>query len=60
MASKYLRELFMLLLNRFWAGHVQDLASTEGYYQDGRRFFQDIAPAAQKLGVDRGLLYRCR
>lgn len=60
MISKYLREMFMTLLNRFWARHVADLAPTAGYYVDGRRFFQQIAPAVERLGVDRSLLYRSR
>jgi len=60
MISKYLRELFMELLNRFWCGHIPDLAPTAGYYADGRRFFQQIAPAIQRLGVSEQLLYRSR
>lgn len=58
MASKYLRELSMELLNRFWAGLVPDLAPTAGYYADGRRFYQDIQPAARQLGVEERMLYR--
>jgi len=60
MISKYLRELFMELLNCFWAGHISDLAPTAGYYNDGRRFFQQIAPAIRRLGVSEHLLYRSR
>jgi len=60
MLSKYLRELFMELFNRFWAGHVPDLVPTAGYYADGRRFYADIAPAVRRLGVAESLLYRCR
>ncbi len=60
MMSKYLRELMMLMLNRFWAARVPDLAATAGYYTDGRRFFGEILPAAKDLGVSRDLLYRCR
>jgi len=60
MLSKYLRELMMLMLNRFWAERVPDLASTAGYYTDGRRFFRQIARVAQELNVDKDLIYRCR
>ena len=60
MVSKYLRELFMTLLNRFWSRHVRDLTATAGYYVDGRRFFREIQPAVQRLNVDPRLLYRSR
>ena len=60
MVSKYLRELFMEQLNAFWAEQVPGLAPTAGYYTDGRRFYQEISGAVQRLGVDRRLLYRCR
>ena len=60
MTSKYFRELFMTMLNRFWAGHVPDLAPTAGYYVDGRRFFAQIETAAAELNLDRSLLYRTR
>jgi hypothetical protein len=60
MASKYVRELFMELLNGFWARHVADLAPTAGYYADGTRFLAEIAPAVQRIGVAPELLRRCR
>ena len=60
MTSKYLRELCMELLNRFWAAHVPDLAPTAGYFTDGKRFLADIAPALGELATDRTLLERCR
>jgi ribonuclease HII len=60
MVSKYLRELFMELLNRYWAAQVADLAPTAGYYADGKRFLADIDPAVGDLALDRDLLERCR
>ena len=60
MTSKYVRELFMEMFNRFWAGHVADLKPTAGYYVDGRRFYSQILPAVRRLGYDRQQLYRCR
>ncbi len=60
MVSKYLRELFMIMLNQYWTARVPDLAPTAGYYTDGRRFFQQIAPAVRQMGVDQHLLYRTR
>jgi hypothetical protein len=60
MTSKYVRELFVSLLNRYWAARVADLAPTAGYYADGRRFLADIDAAVRRLGLDRDLLQRCR
>jgi len=60
MTSKYLRELFMTLFNGFWAQHVAELKPTAGYYTDGNRFYEQIAPAVASLGVDTQLVYRCR
>ena len=58
MASKYIRELFMVLVNRFWQGHVSDLASTAGYYVDGKRFLEQIEPKMKELGIDREIVLR--
>ena len=60
MVSKYLRELFMELLNRWWAGRIQNLKPTAGYYTDGWRFLRDIDHAIAVEGVDKSLLVRCR
>jgi hypothetical protein len=60
MAGKYLREMFMERFNAFWAGHVDGLAPTAGYYTDGRRFFGEIREAMGRLGVDENIVYRCR
>lgn len=60
MVSKYLRELFMEMLNRFWIDRIPDLAPTAGYYNDGRRFFQEIGPEVRRMGIGEQLLYRDR
>lgn len=60
MTSKYLRELFMELLNRYWAQHVPDLKPTAGYYTDGKRFLQDIEAACRQMDTPMGLLVRSR
>ena len=60
MVSKYLRELFMTLFNRFWQEKVRDVAPTAGYYTDGRRFFEEIQPAMRQMAVETHLVYRCR
>jgi len=58
--SKYLRELFMRGLNRYWEQRVPGLRPTAGYYTDACRFLTDIAPAVQRDGCDRSLLVRSR
>lgn len=60
MLSKYVRELFMVMFNRFWAKHVPDIAPTAGYYTDGNRFYREIVPAVRRLGLDENQLYRTR
>jgi ribonuclease HII len=58
MISKYLRELFMMMLNDFWRQHLPDLAPTAGYYTDGRRFFQQIQPLLGDMNIDETMMYR--
>jgi len=58
--SKYLRELFITGLNRYWQRHVKDLRPTAGYYADGQRFLTDIAAAMGRMRVSRALLVRSR
>lgn len=42
MFSKYLRELFLHLLNNYWCERVHGLTPTSGYVQDARRFIGSI------------------
>lgn len=58
MVSKYLRELLMLEFNRFWQTHVPGLKPTAGYPGDSARFFADIRPAAERLAISEGTLWR--
>ncbi len=62
MTSKYVRELFMRLLNRYWARQCGDqpLKPTAGYYTDGKRFLDDIAEARRRLNAPDRLLVRSR
>lgn len=60
MVSKYVRELAMVLFNRFWQNHVADLKPTKGYPVDARRFRRDIAAAQQQLGLEDDILWRVR
>jgi hypothetical protein len=51
MLCKYLREVCMRQFNRFWARHVPGLQATAGYPVDAKRFFAEIRPAMEKLGL---------
>jgi ribonuclease HII len=58
MTAKYVRELLMLRLNRFFCGHMPELKPTAGYVQDGRRYLADIEPVIARLGLQRTDLVR--
>jgi len=60
MASKYIRELFLQLLNCYWARIVQGIKPTAGYYVDGRRFFGLIEPELRRMGIAEELILRSR
>ncbi|MFO0962344.1 MAG: hypothetical protein U0625_05495 [Phycisphaerales bacterium] len=60
MAAKFARELHMRRLNAFFAAHVPELRPTAGYVQDGRRFLEEIRPAARRLGIPEETLARSR
>jgi ribonuclease HII len=58
MASKYLREVFMVQFNRFWQQQVPSLKPTAGYPGDAARFFASIRSAAERLGISEAALWR--
>jgi hypothetical protein len=58
MFSKYLREVLMLEFNQFWQTRVPGLKPTAGYPGDAARFFDQIRPAAQRLGIPEDSLWR--
>lgn len=58
--AKYIRELFMLMLNSYWALEVPGLKATAGYYVDGKRFLSDIETACKRLGTPMKKLVRSR
>jgi hypothetical protein len=60
MVSKYLRELLMGEFNAFWQSHVPGLMPTAGYYGDAGRFFEEIRPKAEQLGIPEPALWRSR
>jgi hypothetical protein len=60
MVSKYLRELAMLLFNRYWCERVPGLKPTAGYPADALRFRREIAAAQAEIGISNENLWRNR
>jgi hypothetical protein len=58
MVAKYVRELRMARLNRFFARLAPDVPPTAGYVTDGRRFLEQVEPQLIALGIDRSRLVR--
>lgn len=59
MTAKYVRELFMLRMNRHFRGLMPELKPTAGYNEDGRRYVADIEPLIAGRAIDRRRLVRC-
>ena len=60
MLAKYLRELHMLVFNRYWRGHEEKIKPTAGYVLDARRFLKDTEALRSRLNTDPELLIRSR
>jgi len=60
MVSKYVRELFMRRLNRFFAAGLPGIRPTAGYPVDAGRFLAQTAAFRERAGIDDGLLVRAR
>ena len=60
MVSKYVRELLVESINRYFVGLAPDLRPTAGYWKDGRRFIQDVALSLPHIQHDNNQLVRCR
>jgi len=60
MVSKYLRELLVDNINRYFTGFHTDLRPTAGYWKDGLRFIKDLKEKAPGLNFDSNQLIRCR
>jgi ribonuclease HII len=58
MTAKYVRELFMIRLNRYFQRLMPDLKPTAGYTEDARRYLADLEPLIGRLGIDRAALVR--
>jgi len=60
MVSKYLRELLIGSINRYFAGLAPDLKPTAGYWQDGLRFIEEIKTNIPHVQFDSEQLIRSR
>ena len=60
MVSKYLRELLVYNINRYFAGHCAELKPTAGYWKDGLRFIEDLKKNIPPVPFDSNQLIRCR
>jgi hypothetical protein len=60
MASKYLRELMVGSINRYFAGFGTGLRPTAGYWKDGLRFIEEIRTSLPHVTFDDNQLIRCR
>ena len=58
MLAKYVRELLMLRLNRFFRARMPRLKPTAGYFTDGRRYLAEIKPLMKQLHVAQSQLVR--
>lgn len=58
MLCKYLREVCMMQFNAFWATHVPGLKPTAGYPVDAKRFYAEIRPAMERLGIEADAVWR--
>jgi ribonuclease HII len=60
MVSKYLRELLVDNMNRYFTGFNPDLRPTAGYWKDGLRFIEDLKKNVPHVPFDSNQLIRCR
>lgn len=60
MVSKYVRELLVENINRYFIGFKSDLRPTAGYWTDGLRFIGDLEKYLPEVRYDRDMLVRSR
>lgn len=58
--AKYLRELMVEVMNRWFCARVPGLLPTAGYWVDGNRFLADLADHLGTLAIPRERLVRVR
>lgn len=60
MFAKYVREISMQNLNKFWQDVKPGIAPTKGYPVDAKRFKAEIADVQQELGITDAQIWRKR
>jgi ribonuclease HII len=60
MVSKYLRELLVDNINRYFIAFCPGIKPTAGYWKDGLRFIEDLQMKAPHVKFSRDQLIRCR
>ncbi len=59
MTAKYVRELMMGRMNRFFLSRKPGIRATAGYVEDARRYLAEIEPVLVEDQIDRSKLVRC-
>jgi ribonuclease HII len=60
MVSKYVRELLIESMNRYFVALNPELKPTAGYWQDGLRFLNDLRMCLPDFPIDSYRMIRCR
>ena len=60
MVSKYVRELLVDNINRYFSSFHSELRPTAGYWKDGLRFIEDLKTHIPHVEYDSNQLIRCR
>ena len=60
MVSKYLREILIGCMNRYFTGLGPNIKPTAGYWQDGLRFIEDLKTNLPHIQFSQNQLIRCR
>jgi ribonuclease HII len=60
MVSKYLREILVGCINRYFTGFGPNIKPTAGYWEDGLRFIEDLKTKLPHIRFDQNQLIRCR
>jgi ribonuclease HII len=58
--SKYIRDLFMVLENRYWLQLLPGLKPTAGYYTDAQRYLSQIEQVRREKGICDDILIRIK
>jgi len=60
MVSKYLREVLIGCMNRYFTGFNPNIKPTAGYWEDGLRFIEDLKTNLPHIRFSKNQLIRCR